>query len=86
MPKKKSYSIGTDVLNKAKDIVPSKVELTIKPPSPVDFIQLKLEWEREEGRKLSEEELSYRLEEYMKKLQEKKLKRQLKMPRQVKYV
>ena len=96
MPRKKPYSIGTNVLNKGKNVIPSKVELTIKPPSPFDFAQLKLLWEKKEKRKLSEEEFEHRLEEYMKKLQEKKQKRKRqsakkrseegKVPKQVRYI
>jgi hypothetical protein len=86
MPKKKPYSIGTDVVNKGKNVIPSKVELTIKPPSPLDFMQLKLLWEKKEKRELSEEEFRRRLEEYMKKVREKKRKRKHKLPKQVKYI
>ena len=84
MPRKKKVTIGTDVLGKAKKVTPSKVELTVKPPFPLDLIQLKLEWERKEKRKISEEEFKHMLEQYKRKRYEKKQRREPKPRRKAK--
>lgn len=57
-----------------KKSIPSKAEITLKPPTPFDIIQLKLQWEREENRKLSDEEIEQRLRKY---IQQEKLKRNI---------
>ena len=76
MPKK-GESLGKDVLNKAtKSLTPSKVELTIKPPSPIDMIRVKATWEKNNGRELSEAELI----ELMAKYQLRKKEQKYKMP------
>ena len=63
--------IGKDVLKKS---IPSKAEITLKAPSPFDIIQLKLQWEREENRRLSDEEIEQRLRKY---IRQGKLKRNI---------
>jgi len=83
MPKKKGFSIGKDVLSKAKKITPSKAELTIKAPPPFDLLQLKLKWEKEEKRQISEEEFKRRFEQYKKRFQEKQ-RRKFKSQRKAK--
>ena len=82
MPKKKGPSIGKDVLGKVKKAAPSKAELTIK--SPFDLFRLRLEWERKEGRQLSEEEFKSRLKQYKKRIQERRQRQKSKLQRKVK--
>lgn len=50
--------IGTNVLKKkVKELKPTKAELEIKiPPGPVDLFTLRLTWEKEANRKLTDEE------------------------------
>ena len=50
--------IGKDVLKKkAKELKPTKTELEIKiPPRPLDLFTLRLTWEKEANRKLTDEE------------------------------
>jgi hypothetical protein len=83
MPKKNLNSIGTDVLCKGKRVLPSKVELTIKPPHPLDFMQLKIQWEKEEQRELSDEEFRHRLEEYLRRFQRRRKEPKSKIPKDV---
>jgi hypothetical protein len=59
--------IGKDVLGK---VTPSKVELTLNLPPQI--AQLKLTWEKQENRTLSDEEFEIRLRKW---LEEKRAKR-----------
>jgi len=87
VPRKMKESIGTDVLKKAAiKGVPSKVEITIKPPSPFDFVQLKAVWEKKEGRELSEEEFRQRLIEYINRQQSKMKESKLRYPKDTRVV
>lgn len=54
MPKKKTVSIGKDVLQSGKKLLPKKAELTIKPP--LLPLELKFFWEQKESGKISDEE------------------------------
>lgn len=82
MPRKRT--LGSNVLRRA---IPSKVEITLKPPYPLDIVQLRIQWESEENRKLSDREFQYRLKKYIKLLEKnEKKKRKRKVPRQTAYV
>lgn len=84
MSRRRENSIGADVLRKAvKNAVPSQVEITVKPPSPLDFVQLKAVWEKKEGREVSEEEVRQRLEKHMRRHQAKTKEPKFRMPKEV---
>ncbi len=57
--------IGRDVLKVGRRIVPDKVNLTIKMPHPIDFVLLSAEWEKDAGRRLTDEErVEWKSEEF----------------------
>jgi len=82
MGKKRASSIGKDVLKKA---MPSKAELTLN--FPFNIVQLKMQWEKDAKRPLSEEEFQQRLRKFL-KTQAKPQKRQRghRVPPEVDYI
>ena len=82
MVRKKIFKIGKDIIHKT---APSKAVLTIK--LPPNFLELKLQWENKEKKKLSKEELEERLKEYYEKKKKKqRRKHKSTMPSQTKYI
>lgn len=80
MGKKK---IGTDVIGKIK---PTKTEFEIN--LPPHFLKLRLTWEKQENRTLSDEEFRMRLQKYLEESKQKQSRRekQPKFPSDTKYV
>ena len=96
MGKKKKFGsiskIGEDVLGKGRKLLPKEIELTAKLPSPLDMISLRVKWEKEKNRKLTDEEFKMMLQEYIKSRRiapssgKKVRTKSPRVPKQVRYV